>query len=77
MDVPVVQIAQAMQGGSPALLEAVGRLVGLGQAEQEALLRGGFPRWSLFLMALAAGAVAGAMAQQRYPEITAKLIGRK
>jgi hypothetical protein len=65
------------RNGSPLLLQAIGRAFGLGPAERAALGRngaGGIPTWSWVAIAIAAGFVAGARVQKRWPEKVPKLI---
>jgi hypothetical protein len=57
--------------GSPVLLQALGRLYGLGPAERAALGQngsGGVPAWAWVAIGLAAGFVAGARVQKRWPD---------
>lgn len=51
--------------GAPAVLQAAGRLAGLGTAEQDALVGGRVPFWLLLGVGLAAGWFLGAQAQSR------------
>lgn len=61
----IMQASQLVTNGSPTLLHAVGRLAGLGEAEQGALLRGAFPAWGWVLVGIAAGWFGGVHAQSR------------
>jgi len=56
------------QGGSPMLLNVVGRAFGLGPAEQSALGGGRLPWWLWASAGLAAGVVVGAQIHKRWPE---------
>lgn len=76
MNIPPQMVAQVAANGSPELLSAVGRLFGFGDAEQRALVRGEFPRWSFFVLGAAVGVVAGVLAQRRFPEQVQKVFGR-
>lgn len=62
-------VIKGASNGSPFVLNAVGRMFGLGQAEQDALLRGDMPRWAVFTIGLVAGTAAGMYAYQRWPEV--------
>lgn len=61
--------------GSPDLLQATGRLFGLGEAEQTALFRGGIPRWAILGLGIAAGVFVGVYAHRRWPEYAGKIVG--
>lgn len=57
--------------GSPLLLQAIGRALGLGPDERAALGRNGVagvPTWTWVALALAAGFVVGARVQKRWPD---------
>lgn len=69
------QLAQASHSGSPLLLEAVGRLCGLGDAERNALARAGIPSAVWGLGGLAAGVVLGAYLYRRYPGAMSRVVG--
>jgi len=79
MNIPVEALGQfgtIAKNGSPLILSSVGRLFGLGEAEQSALVRGEFPRWSIFVIGLGLGAVGGVFLQRKFPEYVNKAIGR-
>ena len=59
--------ANATKDGSPGLLHAVGRVFGLGQAEQNALVNKGVPGWLWLVGGLGVGIVAGIQIQSRWP----------
>lgn len=61
------QVAKAGADGSPLLLGAVGRLCGLGAAEQRALGRGGVPGWLWGVLGVGGGVMLGAVLYRRYP----------
>lgn len=50
----------------PPLLAGFGRLLGLGETEQKALVRGGLPTWAMVLLAMGAGVAVGAYAEKRW-----------
>lgn len=51
--------------GAPVVLQAAGRLLGLGQAEQDALVKGAVPLWLVLTVGLTAGWIGGVNAQSR------------
>lgn len=53
-------LAVAAQHGSPLVTSAAGRLLGMGEAERDALSSGKIPGWVLLVGGLAAGIVIGA-----------------
>ncbi len=61
----IAAMQQIATRGTPVVLEAAGRLAGLGQAEQNALLSGRVPFWLLLAAGVAAGWVLGVQAQKR------------
>lgn len=69
------QIMGATKSGSPSLLEAVGRLCGLGAAERDALARSGVPGVVWGVGGLAVGVMAGAYLYRKYPRQMSKLVG--
>jgi hypothetical protein len=69
MDFPAHTVVEVAQHGSPFLLNAVGRMLGLGQAEQQALARGEFPRWAVLTIGIGLGALVGVYAHRRWPEV--------
>lgn len=69
------QIVGASKNGSPLLLEAVGRLCGLGAAERNALARTGVPGVVWGVGGVAAGVVLGAFLYRKYPQYMSKLVG--
>lgn len=66
MRVPYADVARAASDGSPAVLEAVGRLIGFGAEEQRALGQG-VPSWAWLALGIGAGVVIGARAYRRWP----------
>lgn len=75
MHIPPQVMAQVAANGSPELLSSFGRLFGFGNAEQQALVKGEFPRWSFFALGAALGIAAGIAVQRRYPETIRKIVG--
>lgn len=69
------QLGTVAQHGSPLLVNSLGRLFGLGQEEQKALVKGEFPRWAVFAIGLGAGVVAGIMVQRKFPSQVSKVLG--
>lgn len=67
-NVPMHQIVDMAQNGSPALLSAAGRMLGLGQAETSALTKGKIPAWFWITMGVGAGIFAGVRAYRMWPE---------
>jgi len=63
--------------GSPRLLSMVGRAFGLGQAEQQALVKGNFPTWFWITAGVAVGVVVGIQVQKRWPEKVPTMLGGK
>lgn len=64
------------ESGNPAVLTAAGRLFGLGQAEQQALVSGGMSKWTVLLIGIVAGSVVGIYADRKWPGYTAKFFSR-
>lgn len=77
MDLPVEQITDMAQNGSPVLLQAVGRVFGLGQAERTALVQNGLPRWSLYLVTAALGVAAGIYIHRNWPRQVDRMMGAR
>lgn len=75
MQIPAEAVMYAAQNGSPALISSVGRLFGLGEEEQSALVRGEVPRWAVFALGIVAGAAVGVFVQRKYPDQVSKLVG--
>lgn len=75
-NIDYAQVAQVAQNGSPLLLQALGRLYGVGPAERQALGADGkgVPVWVWATMAFAVGAVAGIRVYRAYPRQVPKLI---
>jgi hypothetical protein len=73
------QVARVAQDGSPLLLQAIGRLYGLGPSERSAFGAdgSGVPAWTWALLALAGGVVIGARVQKAYPDYVPNLIAGK
>jgi hypothetical protein len=72
--VPYGQVAHAAQHGSPVVLEAAGRLLGLGAEERAALATGRIPWWLWATLGLSAGVVVGARAYRKWPRKFPKVI---
>lgn len=62
------QAAKIAENGSPMLVQAAGRLLGLGADERDALSKGAVPWWLWTLGGLALGFYVGVKVHQRYPE---------
>lgn len=77
LPIPYEQLEQIATHGSPLLLRSMGRLWGMGTAEQDALVRGRFPGWALMLVGLGGGLVAGAMVYRKWPKVIGKVLGGK
>lgn len=75
MQIPAEAVMRAATNGSPALISSVGRLFGLGEGEQSALIRGEVPRWAVFALGAVAGAAIGIFVQRKYPEQVSKFVG--
>lgn len=77
MDTAPIDPRQAMQAaammadltkrGSPVLLRSVGRLCGLGQAEQNELAANGLPKWTVAVAGIGVGFALGAWARAAHP----------
>lgn len=70
------KVAQVAQEGSPMLLQAIGRLYGLGPAERAAFGQngGGVPTWAWVTIAAGVGFVIGSRVQKAWPRNVPKLI---
>lgn len=69
IDLESIDYAKALtvaREGSPLLLGAVGRIVGLGEAEQRAITAGKIPWWTIAGLGLAVGFFAGARVERKY-----------
>ncbi len=73
-NVPYGQVAHAAEHGSPAVLAAAGRFLGLGQAERAALANGRVPGWLLVTLGVGAGVVLGVRAYKKWPRKFPKVI---
>lgn len=62
------EVQELAAKGSPKLLSMVGRAFGLGQAEQQALVKGNFPTWFWVTAGLTIGVVVGIQVQKRWPD---------
>lgn len=69
-------VAQVARDGSPLLLQALGRLYGLGPSERAAFGQngGGVPTWTWGLLALTVGVFVGARIQKAYPRRMPRII---
>ncbi len=61
------ELAKAATQGSPLLLNAVGRLYGLGAEERASLFGDGIPTWTWVTAGLLAGFVVGVRVYKAYP----------
>jgi|GEM_PF-2340943 len=71
----VGQLGSVAKNGSPLLVNSLGRLFGLGQEEQQALVKGEFPRWAVFALGIGAGVIAGVLVQRKFPSQVSKVFG--
>jgi hypothetical protein len=67
-NLPYAQLADAAKNGSPALLQAVGRAVGLGAEERAALSKGSVPGWLWAVGGIALGVFVGVRLQRAVPQ---------
>lgn len=73
----VKDVSHVAQHGSPALLQAVGRVFGIGPNERAAAFGengSGVPGWAWGMLALGAGIVIGARIQRRWPDKLPEII---
>jgi hypothetical protein len=63
----VEQLADVALNGSPALVSAAGRLIGLGQAERSALAQGKIPAWFWMSLCIVGGVAIGVRVQKAWP----------
>lgn len=75
VQIPYADLAHGARHGSPLLVSAVGRALGLGAAEQAELAQNGIPRWALFVVAAGCGLFLGAWAHRRWPKQVSKITG--
>jgi len=70
------QVSRIAQDGSPLLLQAIGRLYGVGPAERRALGADGtgVPSWTWAALAFAAGTLVGIRLYRAYPKHIPKMI---
>jgi hypothetical protein len=70
------RVAQVAQDGSPLLLQAIGRLYGVGPSERRAFGAdgNGVPTWTWAVLALGAGVVIGARVQRHWPGKLPKMV---
>lgn len=73
--IPPEEIIDTLQNGSPMLLNAAGRMLGLGEGEQQALAAGAFPRSALVGLGLLGGMLLGLYVGKRWPSVTRKVFG--
>ena len=66
--VPYSDIVRAAQHGSPMLLSALGRMIGLGEEERRALGAGTVPWWFWVTAGAALGLFAGIQVMSRWPD---------
>lgn len=77
---PMREIAQVAQHGSPMLIAAVGRAFGLGEAERRALAGSGggaLPWWLFAVVGIGVGLVVGARVQRKYPALLPEIVRGK
>jgi hypothetical protein len=65
-NIDYAKVISLARDGSPLLLGAVGRVVGLGQAEQRAITSGRVPWWTIAGLGLALGFIAGARVERKF-----------
>ncbi len=72
-------VAQVARDGSPLLLQALGRLYGIGPTERRAFgaTGNGVPTWAWIVVALGAGVIIGTRVQKSYPQYVPNLISGK
>lgn len=70
------RVASVARDGSPLLLQALGRLYGIGPTERRALGSNGtgVPTWAWVTLALGAGVIAGTRIQKAFPQYVPNLI---
>lgn len=71
------QLASLVQNGSPLLVQALGRIFGLGQNERGELARNGLPTWAWATLAGAAGLATGVAVYRMWPEQVDKVLGKR
>lgn len=67
-NVSVQDMLTVAKEGSPFLVNAVGRLAGLGDDERKALAEEGVPKWAVATLAVAVGIVVGAKLYKSFPD---------
>ena len=70
------QVSRVARDGSPLLLQAIGRLYGVGPAERHALGAdgSGVPSWTWAALAFAAGTLVGIRLYRAYPKQIPRMI---
>lgn len=70
------RVANVARDGSPLLLQALGRLYGIGPVERRAFgaTGDGFPTWAWVALALGAGVIVGTRLQKHYPDYIPNMI---
>lgn len=63
------QAAELARNGSPLVVKAAGRLLGLGDDEREALLGGRVPWWVWTVGGLTLGFVVGVQVYKKHPDV--------
>jgi hypothetical protein len=71
--IPPEEIIDTLQNGSPMLLNAAGRMLGLGEGEQQALAAGAFPKVALVGLGIVGGVLLGLYVGMRWPGIARKV----
>ncbi len=71
------QAKDIAQNGAPIAIQAFGRFLGLGEAEQNALTAGKIPWWTWLLGGLVVGTVAGVRIHKAWPTKVPALIAGK
>lgn len=74
--IPYAKVAKIAKDGSPLLLQALGRLYGLGPRERSAFGQngGGVPGWAWGTLVLVAGVFIGVKVQKYYPQFVPNMV---
>ena len=73
----VASVVKMASQGSPAVLQAIGRLYGLGEPERDQLLGDGVPTWAIVALSVGAGFFIGVRVYKRWPDRVPALIQGK
>lgn len=68
-------IQEIVGNGSPVLLRAMGRVLGLGEPERAALSRGAVPWWCWAVGGVAIGFVVASRVERAYPGAIPTIVG--